>query len=70
MGTQLELLPYFLALGGSLKFTAQFSLQLLGELSNLIEALTPLILGFFDVIAKIIGGCFILLAMVDFEFKF
>lgn len=46
------------------QFLGNFVLALVRELSNLITRSTPLILGCLDVFSKIIGGFYILVAMI------
>lgn len=54
---------------GGAKYFADFSLKLTRELSNLIKALTPFAIACLGMVEKVIGGFYILLAMVFRDFR-
>ena len=47
-----------------LKQLATFSLKLLHELANLVDRSTPLALGALNMVSKVIGGAYLLIAMI------
>jgi len=46
------------------KQLAQFSLRLLHELANLVDRSTPLALGALNIASKVVGGAYLLVAMI------
>merc|ERR1719471_1148972 len=46
------------------KQLAQFCLKLLHELANLVDRSTPLALGALNMFSKVIGGAYLLIAMI------
>jgi len=46
------------------KQTAQFSLKVLHELANLVDRSTPLALGALNIMSKVVGGAYLLVAMI------
>jgi len=46
------------------KQLAQFSLKLLHELANLVDRSTPLALAALNMVGKIVGGAYLLIAMI------
>lgn len=51
-------------LGHSIKYLGDFTLRFMHEFSKLVRAFTPFMLGVLDMFSKIVGGFFILLAMM------
>eukprot|EP00092_Neocalanus_flemingeri_P008964 GFUD01009645.1.p1 GENE.GFUD01009645.1~~GFUD01009645.1.p1 ORF type:complete len:484 (+),score=137.53 GFUD01009645.1:53-1504(+) len=58
------ILALFTGLIAGVKQLAQFSLRLLHELANLVDRSTPLALGALNIMSKVVGGAYLLVAMV------
>lgn len=54
----------FAVSGQLLWYLSDYSLKITRELSNLIRALTPVIFGFYELLAKCIGGIYWLIYMM------
>ena len=66
LGKLLIVLVFALLTGlvAGLKQASNFSLKLLHELANLVDRLTPFALGALAMFSKIVGGAYLLLAMI------
>lgn len=58
------LLAMFTGIIAGVKQLAQFSLRLLHELANLVDRSTPLALGALNMLSKVVGGAYLLVAMI------
>jgi len=57
-------LALFTGMIAGVKQLAQFSLKLLHELANLVDRSTPLALGALNIMSKVMGGAYLLVAMI------
>ena len=66
LGKLLMVLVFALLTGlvAGLKQASNFSLKLLHELANLVDRSTPFALGALDMLTKMVGGAYLLLAMI------
>jgi len=58
------ILALFTGVVAGVKQLAQFSLRLLHELANLVDRSTPLALGALNMMSKVVGGAYLLVAMI------
>jgi len=58
------ILALFTGMVAGVKQLAQFSLRLLHELANLVDRSTPLALGALNIMSKVVGGAYLLIAMI------
>merc|ERR1719251_421644 len=58
------ILALFTGMVAGAKQLAQFSLRLLHELANLVDRSTPLALAALNMVGKIVGGAYLLIAMI------
>jgi len=58
------ILALFTGLIAGVKQLGQFSLRVLHELANLVDRSTPLALGALNIMSKVVGGFYLLIAMI------
>jgi len=58
------ILALFTGMVAGVKQLAQFSLRVLHELANLVDRSTPLALGALNIMSKVVGGAYLLVAMI------
>lgn len=57
------LVGIFNSTGKCIEFTGNFSLKFMREVNNLLRTLTPIVLAVIELVGKLVGGLYLLLAM-------